>query len=234
MSDDSVNFGILKKHKNSFLQLIKRMGLDPEEFRTEEKQIDRDVSFEIQFRNTPLRYVLRRHADNYETARCRYTKFTPDFKEISTIYAPMDSAFKRFQSWLLNEVKEYLAELTAPDLWAQIQSQTPVVSDGPVGSDDREPFTQPEQAQLRMAIKEFRQLVIDKFEHTDEHLSLIDDRLDYLTEQVGLLNRINWRSLALSTLISITIALSLNNEQGNKLFELFRQIFSNIVPLLPQ
>ncbi|MDH3890546.1 MAG: hypothetical protein OEV49_05645 [candidate division Zixibacteria bacterium] len=237
MSDDKPAIGMLRKHRNGFIEVINSGPLDLGRFETEERKIGPRHCFILGYKATPFEFAIARMGHSFDSYQWNYTRFVPDFREGAwnpTNGGSIDTAYSVFKKWMIDHVKRYIDELQEPDLWAQIQSQTPVVSDEPVGSDDREPFTQPEQVQLRMAIKEFRQLVIDRFETTDEHISLVDDRLDYLAEQVGLLNRINWRSLAFSTLVSITIALSLNNEQGKELFELFKQVFSNIVLLLQQ
>lgn len=234
MSDETVNFGILKKHKNLLLLSIQEAGFEPQDFPYREVEIDNAMWFQMKYRDTPLWYAVRRHKDSYDTGYFISVEFKPNFPTTASNPIPWDTIDKNFSAWLETDLHEYINEVTGTDLWAQIQSQAPIVSDAPVGRDELEQFTQPEQAQLRMAIKEFRQLVIDKIGPSEEHLSLIDNRLDYLSEQVGQLNRINWRSLAFSTLISITIALSLNNEQGKQLFELFKQVFSNVVLLLQQ
>lgn len=237
MSDDKQLAGILQSHKNGFLDIIRINNMDPSEFITKYETLESRDAFVLKAVDTPFLFAVSRSEYEFDSYSYCYTKFKPGFGYGYWETPPNNSIkvmYQMFNDWIRDELNPYIKEIEEPDLWAQIQSQTPVVSDAPVGSDDREPFTQPEQAQLRMAIKEFRQLVIDKIGPSEEHLSLIDNRLDYLSEQVGQLNRINWRSLAFSTLISITIALSLNNEQGKELFELFKQVFSNVVLLLQQ
>lgn len=236
MSDDKPNILILNKHKNELYKLIEQAGLNPREFRAKEETIGGRHYFIMEHLGTRFRYGVRAQGDHFEEFDVKFTQMAPsfplsDFLSIAG-YRTVAGLYSDFQSWLRKHLKPYLSDLAEPDLWAQIQSQAPIVSNEPVGSDDLEPFTQPEQAQLRMAIKEFRQLIIDKFEHTEEHLSLIDDRLDYLAESLDRLNRIDWRSVAFSTLVSVTSTLSLNNEQGNQLYELFKQVFSNVVRLL--
>lgn len=237
MSDDKLGSGMLKSHKNGFLNVIRINNMVPSDFLAKEETLEGREAFVLKAVDTPFLFAVSRSEYNFDSYSYCHTRFKPGLGMTYWEAPPNDSIkvmYQMFSDWIRDELNSYIEEIEEPDLWAQIQPQTPVVSDGPVGSDDREPFTEPEQAQLRMAIKEFRQLVIDKIGPSEEHLSLIDNRLDYLSEQVGQLNRINWRSLAFSTLISITIALSLNNEQGKELFELFKQVFSNVVLLLQQ
>ena len=236
MSDDKQQIVMLKTHKNGFIQLMRNADLTPERFQVRETFPGGRPHFVLSLLGTPFRFTTRMNHENYDDFDCQFVRFAPGFPLSdwypSKNWCHIGDIYSKFSAWLVDDIRRFFDEVEEPDLWAQIQSQKSVVSDAPLVDDDREPYTGTEQTQLRMAIKEFRQLVIDRFEPTGEHLSLIDDRLDYLSEQVSQLNRINWRSLALSTLISITIALSLNNEQGKELFELFKRVFTNVVLLL--
>lgn len=239
MSDDKPKIVLLKEHKNGFIPLMRDANLSPERFQVQETMPDHCAHFVLILLGTPFRFTTRMNYENYDEFDCQYVRFAPGFPlspwyPESTSWSHIDDIYDMFSSWLEEHIERFFMEADAPDLWSQIQSQTPVVSDEPVGSDDREPFTQPEQVQLRMAIKEFRQVIIEKHAPNDEQQKLIDNRLEYLSEQLPQLNRINWRSVALTTLIAIVIQLTLSTEQGKVLFEMGQRILSNIVPLLPE
>lgn len=238
MSDDKPEGGMLKTYKNRFLQRLYNMDLSPESFEKKEGNTEGHASFQLKAKDTPLHFTVRVSQDSHHEFDYRYVQFAPGTPLSEWLpernWASIEGVYDAFSDWYTNHVAIYLAEVTAPDLWAQIQSQKPVVSDEPVGSDDREQFSKSEQDQIQMAISEFRQIIIEKHAPTDEQLQLINNRLDYLSEQVSLLNRINWRALALGTLIAVIIQLYLGQEQGKELFELGQRIFSNIVPLLPE
>ena len=74
--------------------------------------------------------------------------------------------------------------------------------------------------------------MVKEFNPSREQLRLIQMQLDYLSEAVGRLNRIDWRGLAVSTVITIAIQLSLDTEKGKLLFQLFQQAFSVSLKLL--
>lgn len=232
MEDGKTTFGVLKKHKNMLLQCIQEAELDPQDFSGKEEQTNGDTWFELKYKDTPLWYAVKRHEHDYGLGYVFKTLFKPGLPRAAPSPMAWQHVEQDFSIWLETDLKEYLNEVNGPDLWAQIPSQKPVVSDAPVGSDDREQFTKTEQDQLQMSIKEFRQIIIEKHSPNDDQLKLIDDRLDYLSEQVSKLNRINWRSLALATLIAVIIQLTLSTEQGKELFELGQRIFSNVVLLL--
>jgi hypothetical protein len=77
-------------------------------------------------------------------------------------------------------------------------------------------------------------LIVNNFNPNKEELELINARLKYLSDAVDKHNKFDWKGIAINTVIAIIIALSLSPEQGNQLFHLFRQVFSNLIYLLPQ
>ena len=83
-----------------------------------------------------------------------------------------------------------------------------------------------------MSINEFKVLIINGFHPDVKELNIIENRLEYLSESLNRLNKIDWKGLAISTVISISIALSLDTTSGHKLFELFKSVFHNVLYLL--
>jgi hypothetical protein len=157
---------------------------------------------------------------------------TPPAPE-GTIYRnPIEDAYARFQEWLANEVKPYIDEMLQPDLWAGIEQQREFVTPTSLTPHDVSFFTDEEKPSLRTSIKQFRLLVCEKFDPTQEQLEIIDERLDYLSEAVDRLNRFDWKSLGLGTVLSIVVALSLDTSKGKLLFDLFKQAFSGMLHLL--
>ena len=67
---------------------------------------------------------------------------------------------------------------------------------------------------------------------SQEELKSVDARLEYLSSAIDKHNKFDWKVIVINTVITITIALSLSAEQGSQLFQLFKQIFSNILYLL--
>jgi hypothetical protein len=76
-------------------------------------------------------------------------------------------------------------------------------------------------------------LIIKNFKPNKEELEVVDARLKYLSDAMEKHNKFDWKGIAINTVIAITIALSLNPEQGNKLFQLFKQVFAAVIYLLP-
>jgi hypothetical protein len=70
------------------------------------------------------------------------------------------------------------------------------------------------------------------FGSNDDQLAIIDKRLKYLEESLNRLNKIDWKSLAFTTLISISTTLALDNEKTKMLLTLFKKAFEAILHLL--
>jgi hypothetical protein len=82
-----------------------------------------------------------------------------------------------------------------------------------------------------MAINELKLLIHKNMETSEEEQELVNNRLEYLIEAMNRLNKFDWKSVAISTIMSISIALSLDTSKGQMLFDLFKKVFS-IIPML--
>lgn len=227
---------MLKKYRNSFFEIIQQQGLEPSAFNAEDTDSCGDVLFRIELKDTPLRFVVQQAPGSYHNFRYGYTRFEPDFPLTKLRPAGTWEAIKfvrgGFTEWLTRHVRVYLDELAGPDLWQQVELQKPLVSGTALGEEDMASFTEEEKTQLRLSINEFRLVIVKTFQPSQDQLKVITDRLDYLSSALDRLNRIDWRGLAISTMLSISVALGLDTEKGRALFELFKQIFTKVVHLL--
>ena len=218
------------------MEIIQNKGFDPENFRAQEAKVDGRHSFVVTFKNSPLRFVARNADTSYHDFDCKHTSFGPGHSE--TEYFPdnewtnIHDIYSQFEEWLEKAVKVYMGELLVPDLWMHLEQQKPLIGGSMLDKDETSPFSDEEKVQLRLAVREFESLVSKTFQAPQEQMQVIENRLDYLAKAANRLNRIDWRGLALSTIISISIALSLDTEQGRVLLNLFKQVFSKILYLL--
>jgi hypothetical protein len=96
---------------------------------------------------------------------------------------------------------------------------------------NKESFSLDEKFQIRMSINELKFLIQNSIHTTEVEQQIISDRFDYLIEASTRLNKYDWKSLVISTLISITIALSLDTSKGQIIFNLFKKVFSSLPKL---
>lgn len=83
-----------------------------------------------------------------------------------------------------------------------------------------------------MSINELKLLIQTNLKTTGEEQEVVAERLNYLIDASKRLNKFDWKSLAVSTLINISVALTLDTAKGHLLFELFKKVFS-VVPMIP-
>ena len=227
---------LLLKYKNQFLDIIKKHKLNPEMFSAQESTLNNESTFVIELTAQPsLKFITKINPKSFHRFNCKRTIFEFGYPERggydAQSWVHIGQILEVFEGWLQAEIQGYLNETLQTDLWEQIEQQKALV----YASMDRGQFSlfsDEERSQLRMLINEFKLVVEKTFNPSEQERHVIVERLDYLSEAVGRLNRIDWKSVALSTILSISIALSLDTERGKILFALFKQIFSGVVHLL--
>ncbi len=229
---------MLKRDSNRLFQALAREGFDPRLFVLE--HVDDAASRfcdQIVLKGTQLRFFIRQ-GDTYQEYDCRFISFAPRYPMSDTIpeeeFFNVEALEGVFVSWLHDHAKLYISEENELNLWQQMEYETPLVTGDILSSEDVALFTDEAKRQIKMSISEFRLLVLKEFKPSTEELEVIDGRLTYLAEAVDRLNRIDWRSVAISAIIAISVALTLDTEGGRQLFALFTRAFSGIAGLLPQ
>lgn len=231
---------MLKKYKNLLLTYIRDNGFDPEQFLVEEKEVEHPLendnrsSFTLYFLKTPLYFRIWNLVDDYHNFECLFTKFAPNFPDSilpdEKDYFNFNELSNAFVYWLKNHVNIYLEDQVTPDLWSQIQYQGALVNWIPNYQNNK--FEDFEKVEIRKSIENVRSLIIDTFKPSIDDKDAVSNRLDYLSESLDRLNRIDWKSILLSTMISISIALTLDTSKGKLLSDLFKQAFSKVLFLI--
>lgn len=226
---------ILKKYTNMIYQTLQDFPLDINLFTKAEKEDDKNQhSVVIELKGHPLWFEFRNSSNDFNKFDCRYTKFAPSFP--ATEYIPssnwgtFDDVIAMFERWL-NEVITYMDELTGPDLWMEFVSSEKALNLSDIDFKDKEYFNADEKKQIKLALSDLKLLLVKNFKPNDEELKSLDARLEYLGEAMDRLNKFDWKSLLISMIFSISIALSLDSEKGKQLFLFFKQVFE-VIPKL--
>jgi hypothetical protein len=130
---------------------------------------------------------------------------------------------------LAKHVLVSIDEELLPDLWATISAEL-IASNSSETSRTAE-FTEEERRQIKLGLATFRVRLIQTFKPNREQLRVISQQLDYLAAAVDRLNKFDWKGVALSTLIGISTALTLDTERGRQLYGLFQQALSTLLYL---
>lgn len=238
---------MLLKYKNELLEVLINSKLDEGDFSFTSKKIKNFDAFIVKFRASKLLFMIRTNSDNYHEMDCRYVRFAPSYplsgyfpeganfyEDCSIVHSedPEDSPSYRwldfisirkiFQEWLDNDISEYIDESETTDLWAQMQSKN-LLNPDPLSNTSNIKFTKEESKEVKASISTFKNLLIEEYKPNTEELELIEERLDYLVKATERLGKTDWQGIAISAVLSISIALSLDTTRGNVLFSLFKQ-----------
>lgn len=222
---------MLKKYKNGFVDIVKEAKLSLLDFNAQDTIIDGLSTFVITYRDSPLKFIVLKDSEDRHSFDWAYTVFAPDFHLVPTFLdleqkLAIQDIYSIFKRWLAEHVMDYIEDCGTHDLWEQAQKAESLVNGDKISGNELTEFSVEEKVRLRQSISEFRQVVIANFSPSAAAVEIINDRLDYLNKALDRLNRFDWRGVAISSLISITIALSLDTQKGHLLYELFRQVFA--------
>jgi hypothetical protein len=226
---------MLKKHKNQLFDLIIQNGLAINQFEIEHVN---ETSSIINFKESPFTFTILVSPKNYYEFRCSYKLFNPTFtseyfpSEYSVIFVDFEKLCLQFAKWINNEIKAFIEEQNGMDLWNEYLNGNKTLNFETIDFGNKEPFTIDERSQIKMAINELKYLIKNQLETNEAEQQLVNDRLDYLIEASARLNKFDWKSLVISTLISITITLSLDTAKGQLIFNLFKKVFSSLPKLV--
>jgi hypothetical protein len=227
---------MLNSQKSQLMSLVQANGLEPTDFvPSETKEIGRSAFTLRLAANERLYFSIYGHPSSYDAIRCVHSTFSPRFSENifpAEGWADISIAFNMFSQWLSQHVRRYLEERSIPDPWTHL-SLRPEIAGITIGvATDTAFFTPPEQVQIRDALQRFRNLTMEEFTLTRQHLDDLDGRISYLSEAVQRVSRFDWTNLALASLVTIATALSLDIQQDHRLAELFKEAFAVVAGLL--
>lgn len=220
-----------KKFKNDIFNYLSANMIEIDKF----DLIEDNNRTEILLKDSPLKFIIGTSPQSYDWLDYQFVTFSPDFA-LSDIYPPNDwvdfkNVFDGFKSWITNHVEEFIEDGQTYDLWSEYKKGNKSLNFREIEFENQESFSFDEKAQIKMAINELKLLIHKSLEISEEEQQLVNDRLEYLIDAINRLNKFDWKSVAISTIMSISIALTLDTTKGQLLFDLFKKVFS-IVPML--
>lgn len=224
-----------KKYKNEIFNFLNSIKLGKENFDIEEYVEKNILKTIIVYKETPFEFKIRTSPTSFDLFDYQFVTFSPTY-ETTPLYPQSGwtnfvEVFESLENWVNNHVAEYIEELQIPDLWSEYKKGNTTLRFNEIDFENQEIFNFEEKEQIRMAINELKLLIHKNIETSEEEQQLVNNRLDYLIEAMNRLNKFDWKSVALSTTMSISIALSLDTIKGQILFDLFKNVFS-IIPIL--
>lgn len=227
---------MIKKYKNEIFETLRNSNLFFDYFDLQKLETEDLETHVITYKTTPFQFTIRQDTESFDYFDYFYTIFAPGYPD-SDIHPPNSFApFKEVKQSILDwtqSIKRFLDDQEEIDLWAEFKKGNASLNIDKIHFDERIDFTNEEKIQVRMAINELKNLISSSFKLNSIENKIVVERLDYLIEAVERSNKFDWKGIAVSTLISISIALSLDTEKGATLFQLFKKVFSAIKLLIP-
>lgn len=226
---------MLKKIKNEIFKLIESSNLGIVNF-TITPSISGSIEINtLKYKDSQFEFVLRVASHSFELFDFKYTKFAPSYPVTSLEprgWIPFEQVSPKIERWLNNDVKKFLEEEGEKDLWEEFSRKKEYLGFDEIDFNTHEYFSSAEKEQISSSIKELKLLIQESFKTNSEEQKLINERLDYIVEASARLNKFDWKSIVISTLISITTNLTFDTSKGQQLFLLFKKAFSTITHLI--
>jgi hypothetical protein len=227
---------VLKRQKNRLLEVITEAGLDPHQFIGGRDETAPVESFVIRLKDSPLAFSAYPNEHDYDTYNICHTLLAPGFPESALMpdngfVMPFGQVATEFRKWLDKVVRGYQEEQLLPDLWAELGG-SPSVRDIYTRDDWEGAFSEEEKLGIRKALSSFRAMLAEEFSPSRVQLEAIGRRLGHLESALDRLDKFDWLGVAISTLMTIAVALSLDTAKGQRLFELFRGALASAIRLL--
>jgi len=227
---------MLKKYKNKLFETVRDSKLQIENFQITEGVNDfGNGTFLLEYLRTPFHFLLRNQKDSFELFDCRYIRFNPSFSETDFVpeqgFYSFDRIHLEFLTWLKDHLLSYLNEAEEIDMWWQYKNGNKTLNIDSIDFDNKDLFSIDEKAQITLALNDLKLLIENRFQLNEKEMHVVNARLNYLIEAKERLNKFDWKSLLINTIINITAALSLDTHKGQELFLLFKHAFEMIPQL---
>lgn len=217
---------LLKSQKDTLYDLIERNGLSPFQFEFVEsnsKMTQNKICTTLKFKDSDFFFTFETIGNSEQP---HYSIYSPgEFNYEDTHYPGYwHPQFQKVNDWLV-----YLKrEINTPNKWERLKTEMAEII--MTSNSDNSKFTASEFEDLNTKIVTLK-MGLQSIGLLPEQLSVFNNKLDYLVSQAKDMNKFDWKSLFIGTVISIIIQLSVTQENARALWNLIRRIFNNF--LLP-
>jgi len=210
--------------KDALYDLIEQSGLSPSQFELKENASTKSKG------KIATDLLLKKHSyffsfetgpyDNHYAIYCP----GPEFYEQEEDTKWWEQQMHAVKTWLRQLVKE----LNSPNKWDRLNKEIKNAGINLNGTNNEDKFSIQEYEELKTMI-----LTLKQNSHTigltSEQSKTIESKLDHLTEMAKVLNKFDWRSLFVGTIISVIIQLNVTQANANSLWALIKQTFNNLL-----
>lgn len=213
---------LLKSQKNQIAKILSEAGLSLDEFDWQNEPPLKlewtEVSGNGQFLDKSQKLRHKKDGYYFHFDRVDRSKFinkrwpaSATGEQGSSVVVSWDKLLELLGKW----AGLVASECSQRDLW-QATSSYEYFSHSDLKSDAGEYFSQEEKSDIRARLNEFRELITDMIKLNESQYFQLNERLDYMSGALDRLDKVDWKGVAISTLMSAAIALNLDTSIGAK------------------
>lgn len=210
---------LLTSQKNILYDVIIAYGLSPSQFILTEKESTNYV-------NEIVTNISHKSSEFYFSFESRYDRRSILFSPGSDTYSVAHSVNSwneleyHFQNWIGN----LLNEINVENKWDRLEKEMKGINLNLKNEPDK--FSAHEFEELKNKVLAIKQ-GLNKIGLLSEQVSIINEKLDHLTELAIDMNKFDWKSLFIGTILSVIIQLGVTQENAKSLWALIKQVFNN-------
>ena len=133
-------------------------------------------------------------------------------------FANYTEASKLCISWLQTHAKNYLKEKEKANHWEQFQIESNIFKLAQVDIGNNSNFNMEASTKIINSIDNLKQLIIDKYHPTEDQVTYMSARLDYLSEATNRLGKFDWSNSFVSFIIAIAINMGVEYKHRQRIF----------------
>ncbi len=225
---------VLRQYTNRLLQKLITEGHNVNDFKLIRRQGGPGGEYvAITYKDSSFAFnIFQNGKETFDSFQISYTRFLPDYPTIQpSNLMSIDSVEAFLLKWIREDIFKYIENIHGPDLWTEIQ-ENPITIDG-INFNDTSPFKPEEINQLKVGLEEIKILLKTNFELNEGQIEIANKRIDYLAEALNRLTKADWRGIAISTVIGLSIELTLDEQKRTTLFGLLSKIWAMMKSLPP-
>lgn len=212
---------LLQSQRNQIFEIIQEYGLTPIQFEiydTRKNLNSTTINTKVKFKSSDFYF-------SFETSTNDKTDHTAAFSPGKDAYE--ETKFPRFWTSQIDTFKQWLEylkrEINAIDKWKRLDQEFSSLKINLEGDNQKFNFEEVKEIESKITLLQDR---FKKFDLLPEQLNIMNQKLDSLSELAKDMNRFDWRSLFLGTIMSIIIQLNVTQENANLIWNAIKDVFS--------
>jgi hypothetical protein len=211
---------LAKWQKNDVFEVIKKIGLRPEDFDwqgggDDDRLADLASKASFDFGGDTGHYHLAYAAE--DTAETELDKYT------------WAGVLTSVEVWL-GSVK---LDRETPDLWAELSRHREMLGPAPGKAGENTPFSAVEQREVGKRLRDTKEYVKGSYALSEDQVIVLDDMVAYMEEAGARLGRIDWRNAAAGAMLGALVSAAIPPEVVRAFLNMLFEGIGHFFALMP-